>query len=57
MKLAALGLDEPVSASPGAPAGATDVSARLEALEELRRRDQITVDEYEEQRDRILGTL
>ena len=49
--------DTPVPGSASAPAGAADVTTRLAQLEELRRLDQITVEEYEAQRERILGTL
>lgn len=46
--------DAPVS---GTTADAGDVSERLARLEELRRLDQITVEEYEAQRERILGSI
>ncbi|PWN03224.1 hypothetical protein DJ010_08885 [Nocardioides silvaticus] len=49
--------DTPVPGTAAAPTGAGDVTARLAQLEELRRLDQITVEEYEAQRERILGTL
>ncbi len=45
------------SSTAGAPAEAGEVSDRLARLDELRRLDQVTVEEYEEQRQRILGTL
>lgn len=45
--------DEPVEG----PGSAEDVSARLAQLEELRRTEAITDEEYQEQRDRILGSL
>ena len=43
--------DEPV------PAVASDVSSRLEELDRLHREDRITLEEYELQRSRILGSL
>jgi hypothetical protein len=49
--------DTPVPGTASAPTGAADVTTRLAQLEELRRLDQITVEEYEAQRERILGTL
>lgn len=52
--------DQPVSGAPttaAADPGPTDVSARLAALDRLRRDDLITVEEYEAQRERILGSL
>lgn len=54
--------DEPVSGTPGTgaqgePARVPDVSARLEELDALHRADQITLEEYEAQRARILGSI
>ncbi|WP_322938554.1 SHOCT domain-containing protein [Nocardioides bizhenqiangii] len=54
--------DEPVAgtttaAAHGEPARVPDVSARLEELDALHRADQITADEYEAQRARILGSI
>lgn len=46
--------DQPVA---GAAVAGTDVAARLEALDQLRRDAKVTEDEYVEQRKRILGTL
>ncbi|MDZ5622289.1 hypothetical protein SFC88_15715 [Nocardioides sp. HM23] len=54
--------DEPVAgtttaAAHGEPARVPDVSARLEELDALHRADQITAEEYEAQRVRILGSI
>jgi hypothetical protein len=54
--------DEPVpgtaaAGAHGEPARVPDVSARLEELDALHRADQITLEEYEAQRARILGSI
>lgn len=56
--------DSPVQGSARADAGQTpaeadapDVSSRLEELERLRREDKVTDEEYQAQRQRILGSL
>lgn len=54
--------DEPVSGTAaagaqGEPARVPDLSARLEELDRLHRADQITLEEYEAQRARILGSI
>lgn len=51
--------DEPVAAgrAEGDPAEAVDVSSRLEELDRLRQDAKITDEEYQAQRERILGSL